>query len=86
MNLWPVEHFFLIFFSLFVQISTDPDKKWEKKCSTGQRFICTEVTSYKIHILAKLDYFPLFFIALSCCLFYLCPDEKLRRKRGTVAA
>ena len=25
-----------------------------KKCSTGQRFICTEVTSYKIHILVQL--------------------------------
>ena len=29
-------------------------KKWGKKCSTGQRFICTEVTSYKIHILVIL--------------------------------
>ena len=28
-----------------------PVKEWEKKCSTGQRFTCTEVTSYKIHIL-----------------------------------
>ena len=26
-------------------------QKVSKKCSTGQRFICTEVTSYKIHIL-----------------------------------
>ena len=42
MNLWPVEH------------STDPAKKWGKKCSTGQRFICTEVTSYKIHILEPI--------------------------------
>jgi hypothetical protein len=25
--------------------------KSEEKCSYGQRFICTEVTSYKIHIL-----------------------------------
>ena len=28
-------------------------KKWGKKCSTGQRFICTEVTSYKIHSLLE---------------------------------
>ena len=28
-------------------------KKLGKKCSTGQRFICTEVNSYKIHILDK---------------------------------
>ena len=28
-----------------------PVKKWGKKCSIGRRFICTEVTSYKIHIL-----------------------------------
>ena len=31
--------------------SADLEKKWEQKCLTGQRFICTEVTSYKIHIL-----------------------------------
>ena len=37
-----------------VQISADLEKKWEQKCSTGQRFICTEVTSYKIHILVVL--------------------------------
>ena len=35
MNLWPVE----LFFSLFVQISADLEKKW------GQKW----VTSYKIH-------------------------------------
>ena len=29
----------------------DLDKNWGKKCSTGQRFTCTEVTSYKIHTL-----------------------------------
>ena len=27
----------------------DLEKKWGQKCSTGQRFICIEVTSYKIH-------------------------------------
>ena len=35
--------------SLFFQISTDLDKGWGKKCSTGQRLIFIEVTSYKIH-------------------------------------
>ena len=44
-----------LFSSLFVQISADLEKKWGQKCSTGQRFICTEVTSYKIHILDGLD-------------------------------
>ena len=37
--------------SIFFQISADLEKNWGQKCSTGQRFICTEVTSYKIHIL-----------------------------------
>ena len=40
-----------LFPSIFVQISADLEKKWEQKCITGQRFICTEVTSFKIHIL-----------------------------------
>ena len=31
--------------------STDLEKKWGQKGSIGQRFIFTEVTSYKIHIL-----------------------------------
>jgi hypothetical protein len=43
-----------LLFSLFFQISTGLDKKWGKKCSTGQRFICIEVTSYKIHTLVIL--------------------------------
>ena len=51
MQLWPVEHFFPHFFSRSVLISADLEKKWGQKCSTGQRFICTEVTSYRIHIL-----------------------------------
>ena len=38
MNFWSDEHSF-------------PHFLWGQKCSTGQRFICTEVTSYKIHIL-----------------------------------
>ena len=40
-----------LFSSLFDWSHSKPVKKWGKKCSTGQRFICTEVTSYKIHIL-----------------------------------
>jgi hypothetical protein len=45
-----------LFSSLFGRLSADPAKKWGKKCSTGQRFICTEVTSYKIHILVEIFY------------------------------
>ena len=37
----------------FFQTSTDLDKKWGKKCSTGQRFIWIEVTFYNIHTLAN---------------------------------
>ena len=48
MNLWPVEHFCPPF---FFQISADLEKNGGQKCSTGQRFIFTEVTFYKIHIL-----------------------------------
>ena len=44
MNLWPVEHFCPHF---FFQISTDLEKSEDK----SQRFICIEVTSYKIHTL-----------------------------------
>jgi hypothetical protein len=32
---------------------------WGKKCSTGQRFICIEITSYKIHTL--VPHFFLYF-------------------------
>ena len=31
--------------------SADLEKKVRRRCSTGQRFICTEVTSYEIHTL-----------------------------------
>ena len=31
--------------------TANQSKSEEKKCSTGQRFICTKVTSYKIHTL-----------------------------------
>jgi hypothetical protein len=36
-----------------MNLSTDLEKNGGQKCSTGQRFIFTEVTFYKIHILAK---------------------------------
>ena len=48
MNLWPVEQ-------IFPHISADPDKKWGQKCSSDQWFICTKLTSYKIHIFALLQ-------------------------------
>ena len=51
MNLWPVEHFCPPFFSRSVLISADLEKNGGQKCSTGQRFIFTEATFYKIHIL-----------------------------------
>ena len=38
-------------FVLTSKINTDLEKKWGQKGSTGQRFICIEVTSYKIHTL-----------------------------------
>ena len=34
-------------------------KKWGQKCSTGQNFICTKVTSYKIHASSIYDSFDL---------------------------
>ena len=53
MNLWPVEHFCLHFFPDQHWSGADLEKKWRQKCSTGQRFTCTEVTSYKIHTLEQ---------------------------------
>ena len=41
-------------------MSADLEKNGGEKCSTGQRFIsCTEVTSYKIHILVTPDRFEI---------------------------
>ena len=37
------------------QISADLEKNGGQKCSTGQRFICIEVTSYKIHTLILIS-------------------------------
>ena len=54
MNLWPVEQFFPKFLTGLMCTQSKPVKKLGKKCSTGQRFICTEVTSYKNHILITL--------------------------------
>ena len=44
----------VLWWSYLARISADLAKKWGKKCSTGQRFICTEVTSYKIHTLEAI--------------------------------
>jgi hypothetical protein len=49
MNLWPVEPFCPDFFSRSALHWSG--KKRGQKGSTGQRFICMEVTSYKIHTL-----------------------------------
>ena len=38
-------------------ISADLEKKWGQKGSTVQRFICTEVASYKIHTLVIQFYY-----------------------------
>ena len=43
---WTSDHL-NTFSLLFFQISADLEKKWGKKCSTGQKLISTEVTSYK---------------------------------------
>jgi hypothetical protein len=40
--------------SKILRICADLEKNGGQNCSTGQRFICTEVTSYKIHILGIL--------------------------------
>ena len=61
-----------LFSSLFGRISTDPAKKWGKKCSTGQGFIFTEVTSYKIYTLildSEKMVFLSFFWAKICDLY-----------------
>ena len=36
-----------------VSVHSKTSQKVRKKCSTGQRFICTEVTSHEIHILVE---------------------------------
>ena len=43
MNLWPVEHFFPHFLTGLFCVHSKPVKKWGKKRSTGQRFICTKI-------------------------------------------
>ena len=49
-----------LFSSLFDWFAVWPVQKWGKKCSTGQRFIFTKVTSYKIHTLDRLNNFKIF--------------------------
>ena len=56
MNLLSVEHFFLTFF----QDQYWSGKKVRKKCATGQRFICTEVTSYEIYALDVFSCYNLY--------------------------
>ena len=45
-----------LFPPFFFQISADLEKNGGQKCSTGQKFIFTEVTFYKIHILDGLGF------------------------------
>ena len=40
-----------LYSSLVEWFDSKPDKKWGKKCSTGQKFIRPDLNSYKIHIL-----------------------------------
>ena len=61
--------------SLFFQISTDLDKKRGKECSTGQRFIRKEVTSYKIHTLENKQI--IFLISRAELAKYFVNQEKL---------
>ena len=61
MSLWLVEHFFL---SLFCCVTS---QKIRKKCSSGQRFICTELTSYKIPILNR-DWTNQIICKCLCCI------------------
>ena len=66
MNLWPVQHFFPHFLTGLLFLHSKPVKKRGKKSSTGQRFICTEVTSYKIHTLIRFLFNTLFPTVLDC--------------------
>ena len=58
MNLWPVEHFFPHFLTGLLCVYSKPVKKWGKVFNWSEvyldTFICTEVTSYKIHTLVHL--------------------------------
>ena len=58
MNLWPVG------WTLFSRSALI----WKFKCSTGQRFICTDVTSYEIHTLMKQIDVNLKIFQLICCI------------------
>ena len=62
MNLWPVEDFFS---SIWGTLQYTGTPNWGKKCSTGQRFICKKITSYKIHILV-VEVFALLALLKNC--------------------
>ena len=61
------------------QISADLGKKWRRKGSTGQRFICTKVTSYKIHILGPFDF-------LDCIYGFGCGLLKQKEQEENIGA
>ena len=50
----PVEHFFPHFLGRFAVCAQQTGQKVRKKVFNWQRFICTEVTSYKIHTLGTI--------------------------------
>ena len=80
------------FDSLFFQISADLGKKWGQKGSTGQRFICTEVTSYKIHILSGLwifterDVMEMHLCAVQCMLHWATTEIEPTGHVGLLAS
>ena len=55
MNLWPVEHFFPIFFQIRPDLEKSKEKSVQLVVDHGQRFLFTKVTSYKIHILVNFN-------------------------------
>ena len=72
MQLWPVEHFWLTFF----QISTDLEKN-EPKVFNWSELHLSEVTSYKVHILAELikcRFRTLFYEVFTILLIWICFD------------
>ena len=46
-------------------VHSKPARKWGKRSSTCQNFICTEITSYKIHTLKKCQNSKYFFFRKS---------------------
>ena len=70
------------FSSLFDWSHSKPVKKWGKKCSTGQRFICAEVTSYKIHILEQILQIFYCNINISKCPFRKNELKEIHQKKA----